>query len=45
MVLLTNIGLPFASKKDSISITWLDAYCYTVRQSITIYYKSLEASG
>ena len=28
-----------------ISIVWLDAYCYTVRQSTTIYYKSLEATG
>ena len=28
-----------------ISIVWLDAYCYTVRQSTTVYYKSFEATG
>ena len=28
-----------------ISIAWSDAYHYTVRQSITVYYKSLEAAG
>ena len=28
-----------------ISIVWLDAYRYTVRQSTIIYYNSLEVTG
>ena len=28
-----------------ISIMWLDAYHYAVRQSTIVYYESLEATG